>query len=56
VVQGAPTELLIVAEVATRLRVSRATVYKLVVKGNLSFVRVSNAIRFLVQVLRGPQH
>jgi excisionase family DNA binding protein len=38
--------LLTVAEVARRLRVSRATVYKLVAKGKLPHVRIGNSIRF----------
>jgi excisionase family DNA binding protein len=39
--------LLTVAEVARRLRVSKATVYKLVAKGRLAHVRIGNSIRFL---------
>jgi excisionase family DNA binding protein len=39
--------LLTVAEVARRLRVSRATVYKLVAEGRLAHVRIGNSIRFL---------
>jgi excisionase family DNA binding protein len=38
--------LLTVAEVARRLRVSRATVYKLVAEGKLEHVRIGNSIRF----------
>jgi excisionase family DNA binding protein len=38
-------ELLTVREVAAILRVSRATVYKLVEHGELASVRVGNAIR-----------
>jgi excisionase family DNA binding protein len=38
--------LLTVAEVARRLRVSRATVYKLVAEGQLAHVRIGNSIRF----------
>jgi excisionase family DNA binding protein len=39
--------LLTVAEAARRLRLSRATVYKLVAEGRLAHVRLGNAIRFL---------
>jgi len=39
--------MLSVAEAARRLRVSRATVYKLVAKGRLVHVRIGNQIRFL---------
>jgi excisionase family DNA binding protein len=39
--------MLTVAEAARRLRVSRATVYKLVAEGRLAHVRVGNQIRFL---------
>ena len=42
------TELLTVREVSKRLKVSTATVYKLVDKGELAHVRVSNAIRIPV--------
>jgi excisionase family DNA binding protein len=35
-----------VAEVARRLGVSRATVYKLVAEGRLAHVRIGNSIRF----------
>jgi excisionase family DNA binding protein len=45
VVQGAPGALLTVREVAARLRVSRATVYRLVQAGALPVLRVSNSIR-----------
>jgi excisionase family DNA binding protein len=38
--------LLTVVEVARRLRVSRATVYKLVAEGKLAHVRIGNSIRF----------
>jgi excisionase family DNA binding protein len=38
--------LITVAEVARRLRVSRATVYKLVAEGRLAHVRIGNSIRF----------
>ena len=39
--------MLTVADVALRLRLSRATVYKLVAEGKLPHVRIGNAIRFL---------
>ena len=39
--------MLTVAEAARRLRVSRATVYKLVAEGRLAHVRIGNQIRFL---------
>ena len=38
--------MLTVPEVAARLRLSTATIYKLVARGELTHVRVSNAIRF----------
>ncbi len=38
--------LLTVVEVARRLRVSKATVYKLVSEGKLAHVRIGNSIRF----------
>jgi excisionase family DNA binding protein len=38
--------LLGVADAARRLRVSRATVYKLVADGKLAHVRIGNSIRF----------
>jgi excisionase family DNA binding protein len=38
--------LLTVADVSRRLRVSRATVYKLVAEGRLAHVRIGNSIRF----------
>jgi excisionase family DNA binding protein len=41
----APRSLLSVREVATRLRVSTATVYKLVHKGELPHIRVVNTVR-----------
>jgi excisionase family DNA binding protein len=45
---GEPSErLLTVAEVASRLSVSTATVYKLCERGELRSVRISNAIRVL---------
>jgi excisionase family DNA binding protein len=40
-----PAGLLTVEEVATRLRVSRATVYKLIKRGELVHLRVSGCIR-----------
>jgi excisionase family DNA binding protein len=45
--QGArgPKLLLSVTEVSARLRVSRATVYKLVARGELAHLRVSGCIR-----------
>lgn len=39
--------MLTVAEAARRLRVSRATGYKLVAEGQLAHVRIGNQIRFL---------
>jgi excisionase family DNA binding protein len=39
--------MLTVAEAASLLRVSRATVYKLVAEGRLPHVRIGNQIRFL---------
>jgi excisionase family DNA binding protein len=44
---GGHDRLLTVADAARRLRVSRATVYKLVVEGLLAHVRIGNQIRFL---------
>jgi len=44
-VDGGRKHLLTVGALADRLGVSRATVYKLVAKGELPHVRVSNAIR-----------
>lgn len=46
-------ELLTVHEVAGRLRVCRATVYKLVERGELACVRVANAIRIPSAALHG---
>jgi len=45
VVHGAMGRLLTVREVADRLRVSRATVYRLVQAGALPVLRISNSIR-----------
>jgi excisionase family DNA binding protein len=45
VVRGEPGALLTVREAAARLRVSRATVYRLVQAGALPVLRVSNSIR-----------
>jgi excisionase family DNA binding protein len=45
VVHDAVRRLLTVREVADRLRVSRATVYRLVASGALPVLRVSNSIR-----------
>jgi excisionase family DNA binding protein len=42
------TEFLTVREVATRLKVSTATVYAMVERGELEHVRVSNSIRIVV--------
>jgi len=39
--------MLTAAEAARRLRVSRATVYKLVAHGRLDHVRIGNQIRFV---------
>jgi len=44
---GGHDRLLTVAEAVRRLRVSRATVYKLVGEGRLAHVRIGNQIRFL---------
>ena len=43
-----PTILLTVREVAAALKVSTATVYRLVERGELAHLRVSNAIRIRV--------
>ena len=45
VVQAEPGYLLTIGEVAVRLRVSKATVYRLVRVGALPALRVSNSIR-----------
>jgi excisionase family DNA binding protein len=44
--RGGADNLLTVREVAARLSVSTATVYKLAERGELPHVRVSNALRF----------
>ncbi len=46
--------MLTVADVARRLRVSKASVYKLVAEGKLPHVRVANRIRFVPQQFRPP--
>jgi excisionase family DNA binding protein len=51
VVRGEVRQLLTVREVAARLRVSRATVYRLVQSGALPTLRVSNSIRIPVGAL-----
>jgi excisionase family DNA binding protein len=56
VVQDLPGPLLTVGEVATRLRVSRATVYRLVQAGTLPALRVSNAIRIPASALNCACH
>jgi excisionase family DNA binding protein len=48
---GADEPLLTVKEVAARLKVSTATVYKLVDRGDLACVRVANSIRVRAGVL-----
>jgi len=52
-IQGRATDLITVREVASRLSVSTATVYKLCDRGELPHVRVSNAIRFAPVDLAG---
>ena len=44
--------MLNVAEMARRLRVCKATVYKLVEQGKLAHVRVGNSIRFVSDLAR----
>jgi excisionase family DNA binding protein len=44
-VRAVPEELLTVREVAARLRLSTATVYKLCTRGDLPHVRILNSIR-----------
>ena len=53
VVHDAVGRLLTVREVADRLRVSRATVYRLVQAGTLSVLRISNSIRIPIESLAG---
>ena len=53
VVHDAVGQLLTVREVADRLRVSRATVYRLVQAGALPVLRVSNSIRIPTESLTG---
>jgi len=55
VVHDAVGQLLTVREVADRLRVSRATVYRLVQAGALPALRVSNSIRILETALWPPR-
>ena len=59
-VDGCKGHLLTVRAVADRLRVSTATVYKVVAQGDLPHVRVSNAIRVhpddLATYLNGRAH
>jgi excisionase family DNA binding protein len=50
-VRAAPEPLLTVADVAGRLGVSKATVYKLCDAGALVHVRVANAIRVTVSAV-----
>jgi excisionase family DNA binding protein len=47
--------MLTVREVAAKLRVSTATVYKLCARGEVEHVRVLNAIRIPSVSLRGSQ-
>jgi excisionase family DNA binding protein len=54
VVRDAVGQLLTVREVADRLRVSRATVYRLVQAGALPVLRVSNSIRVSENALAPP--
>ena len=51
VVHGNPGSLLTVREVAARLRVSRATVHRLVQTGALPALRISNSIRISAEAL-----
>ncbi len=53
VVQESANAFMTVREVAAQLRVSRATIYRLVRSGTLQSVRVSNAIR-IPAALVGP--
>jgi len=45
VVQVDPGDLLTVGEVAGRLRVSKATIYRLIQRGVIPVLRISNSIR-----------
>ena len=57
VVQAEPGDLLTVREVAALLRVSRATVYRLVQAGSVPVLRISNSIRIPATALpRSPGH
>ncbi len=47
--------MLTVAEAARGLRVSRATIYKLVAEGRLAHVRIGKQIRFLPGALGAAQ-
>ena len=51
-VEGGAGRLLNVSEVAAHLGVSTATVYRIVERGELAHVRVSNAIRVTPESLR----
>jgi excisionase family DNA binding protein len=51
VVQAEPGDLLTVGEVATRLRVSKATVYRLVQREVMPALRISNSIRVPASIL-----
>jgi excisionase family DNA binding protein len=44
--------LLTVADVARMLRLSKASVYRLVAEGKLPHVRIGNAIRFIPSQIR----
>ncbi len=49
---GGPDCLLTVADVASMLRLSKSSVYKLVADGKLAHVRIGNAIRFIPSQIR----
>jgi excisionase family DNA binding protein len=51
VVQEIPGQFLKVGEVAARLRVSRATVYRWVESGTFPVLRISNSIRVPASVV-----